>query len=323
VSAPARQTIFVHLAGAVLALAAVASPARAQTADASSVPLTLVRPETLPFSDAELRQALLARLAPRADGVALPPAEVSLSREGAVSVQVGVRSRVVVLGKRTGAGAARVVALVIGEILSVEAEPTAADPVMATTVGRSAAVAPSGPPAAIDEEAPASSAGWPRRLGVTAGAAKGTGDQALWAGTVDVDLVMSPGRGRLRFAPSVGLTVMPAQNVGSFMVDQLSYMGVAVRALGGASFGPVDVFGGPLVSPYSIGGATPNRGVLFGVEATALWAAPLSERLRLVAAGRVDAFEERARVHFFDGQAYATPRVRIGLGIGLACDWSS
>jgi hypothetical protein len=240
-----------------------------------------------------------------------------------VSVQAGVRSRVIILGERTGAGAARVVALVIGELLTVEAEPTAADAVVVTTAGRSAAVARRGPPAAIDEEAPSSNAGWPRRLGVTAGAAKGTGDQDLWAGTVDVDLVTSPGRGRLRFAPSVGLTVMPTQNAGSFTVDQVSYVGVAVRALGGASFGPVDVSGGPIVSPYSIGGATPNRGVMFGVEAMALWAAPLSERLRLVATGRVDAFEERARVHFLDGQVYATPRVRIGIGIGLAWDWSS
>ncbi len=308
---------------ALLVAAAAASPARAETADAPPpAPLTLVQPEALPFSDVELQRALLARLLPPAGepgGPGPPRAEVAPAGEGAVTVHVGARSRVVALGNRSGADAARVVALVIAELLSAGAEAdTAAD---APAVVPSVAVAPSEPLPTIVATAPTPRPGSAWRLCMTAGAEKGTSDEELLTGTLDVDLVVPLGRGRLRLAPSAGLTVMPTRDAGT--IYEVSFVSVAARVLGGASFGPVDVLGGPVVSPYSIGGAIPHAGVLFGAEAMARLTAPLSNQLRLVVATRLDAFADRVRIHWADGQVYATPRVGIGVGVGLAWDWTS
>src|SRR5579871_2488141 len=93
--------VFARLAGVAL-LAAAALPARAQTAEAPP-PLTLGSPEALPFSDSELQQALLARLLPPGDdaGTAgLPRVSVEPAAEGAVTVRVGARSRLVTIGDR-------------------------------------------------------------------------------------------------------------------------------------------------------------------------------------------------------------------------------
>jgi hypothetical protein len=324
------QTAFVRFAVvALLALAAVASPVLAETARTGEArapsPLTLVQPEALPFSDAELRQALLARLQPRAGGPGepeMPRAEVDPAGAGAVTVHVGARSRVVAVGERSGAGAARVVALVIAELLSAEAEPAVATEAPTVTVTVVAPAAPSAaPPTIVAPAPPPRAAEWARHLCLTAGAGKGTGGEELWAGKLDVDLVLSPGSGPLRLAPSAGLTFMPTRSGGT--TDEVSFVGFVARALGGARIGPIDVLAGPVVSAYSIGGAMQHAGVLFGAEVTALLTTPLSERWRLVVAGRVDAFADRVRVVFADSLGYATPRVAISLGLGVAWNWTS
>jgi hypothetical protein len=315
----------------LLALLVVATPARGETADATPATVTLVQPEALPFSQDDLQQALLARLAPMGEAApageaGLPSASVEPAGAGAVTVHVGGRSRVVVMGERSGAGAARVVALAIAELVSADAEPEAAGTTAAETpsVVATGVAATSAPPATFVAVAPApateAESGRMPRLCVTAGVAKGTNADELWAGALDVDLVMPWGSGLLRFAPSAGLTVMPTHSGGT--IDQVSFVGVPLRALVGPRLGLLDVLGGPVVSPYRIGGALPHAGVLLGGEAMARLAVPLWDRLLVIADARVDAFADRARVMFAGGQTYATPRVGLSAGVGLAWDWT-
>jgi hypothetical protein len=312
----------------LLALLVAAAPARGETADATPVSVTLVQPEALPFSESELQQALLARL-PAPTSEAAPGGEAGLQRAevepagaGAVTVHVGEQSRVVVVGDRSGAGAARVVALVIAELLGAVAETdaTGGAAAAAPTVVATGVAASGAPPATLDAEAPPPKPGWTPRLCVTAGAVKGTNGDELWAATVNIDLVMPWGPGRLLFAPSAGLTVIPTHN--SDTIDQVSYLGVAGRALVGPRLGLLDVLGGPVLSGYRIGGVLPHAGVLFGGEAMARLAIPLWDQLRLVADARVDAFANRVQVIFAGGQTFATPRVGLGAGVGLAWDWT-
>ena len=312
-----RLAMIPRLAYASLAFMAAAQPApgRAQTAEeAAPAPITLVDPGAVPFSSADLVQALLARLSP--DGEAGPPrVQVAPADAGTVDVQVGDRSRRVTLGERNGPAAARVVALVIAELMSggpeVESEDAgdAAAPVSpVVTVSAPAAPAP-----------PAD--GPPSRLYITSGLAKGAGSEELLAGTLDVDLAVPVGRGGLRLAPSAGLVYMPTRNAGTW--GEVSFASASARVLAGGSWGVVDLFGGPFLAPHTIRGATQNTGVLFGAEALARVAIPLSQRTRLVFATRVHAYGNRVRVLFADGGAYATPRVELTIGVGLAWDWAS
>jgi hypothetical protein len=309
-----------RFACAGLAFAAVAQPARgqAQTPDQpSSAPITLVDPGAVPFSSTDLAQALLARLFPEEE---LSPSRVRVgpAAAGAVDVKVGDRSRRVALGERNGPAAARVVALVIAEIMSsgpeVEAEGAAGDD------EDDAPVSPLVTVSAPTEPVPAVR-GAPPRLYVTTGVAKGVGAEELLAGTLDVDLALQVGRSGLRLAPSAGLVYMPTRNAGTW--GEVSFASAAARLLAGGSWGVVDLFGGPFVAPYSVRGATQHAGVLFGAEALARIAVPLSRRTRLVFATRLHAYGNRVRVVWADGGAYATPRLELTISVGLAWDWTS
>ena len=319
------QMVIIRLAGVVaLAMMVAASPARAEGTDGEPAPLTLVHPEALPFSGAEIERALLARLPPPGGDLGepgLPPVEVEPAGAGAVTIHVGPRTRLVTVGERSGADAARIVALVIAELVSEDAEASrSADAPAAPSVKVAGALIAS-PPTVVDVVGPPREAP-PRvyRLCLTAGAARGTGADTLDR-TLDVDLVLPLGDGRLRFAVSAGLVLMPTRNAGN--IEEVSFSGGVARALAGASFGPVDLLAGPVVSPYSIGGAMHDNGVLFGGEALARLTVPLWDRLRLVGAVRADAFVDRTRVHFADGTSYATPWFQLGLAMGVAWDWSS
>ena len=114
---------------------------------------------------------------------------------------------------------------------------------------------------------------------------------------------------------------MPTRNAGTF--DEVSFLGASIRLLGGAALGPVDLLAGPVLSPYTIGGATPHDGLLFGGEAMARVAAPLATRLWLVAATRVDGFAERVRVTG-PTAAPTPPRASsLAVDVGLAWSWAS
>lgn len=315
---------FVALACAALALVAAPRSARAEDVTAGEpppAPIAAVDPG-LPFSTGELAQALLARLAP-ADESGPPRLKVEPAGADAVTIQVGDRSRVVQIGERTGPAAARVVALVIAELLSDDAETApddgAAAPAPAVTVARSqderAAPVLSAPSSVASGPSP------PPRLCVTGGATKGLGTDELLAGTIDADVVLRYGPSWARVAPSAGLVLMPTRHDGTF--DEVGFRSAVGRLLAGGGFGALELLGGPFAAAYSITGATEHAGVLFGGEALARFTLPLSRRLSLVTAMRVDVYANRVRVHWVDGGGYATPRAGVALGVGLAWDWPS
>lgn len=308
-----------RIACAGLALAAVGRPASGQELPA---PITMVDPSTAPFSSAELGQALLARLFPGEDA-GPPQVRIAPAGNGAVTVEVGERSRLVTLGDRTGPAAARVVALVIAELMSdaaeSEAKRAAAAPPPPRVTAATASTLPPESVVAAPSPAPTGSTA-PLRLYLTGGVAKGAGAEELLAATVDADLTV-PLVGRLRLAPSAGLVYTPTRNPGSW--NEVSFSSAVARLLGGGSLGVLDLYGGPFVARYSIDGANPHDGVLFGAEVLARVAAPLSRRTRLVVATRGHAYGNRVRVVWADGHGYATPRLELTIGVGLAWDWSS
>ena len=308
---------FAAMIGSALAQEAPAAPA-------SPAPITLVAPDAVPFSSAELAQALLARSF-ASDETTGPTVRVAPTGAGAVAVEVGSRSRVVALADRTGPAAARVVALVIAELLSDDRADrdaeAAAEP--SSPVVNVAPAPDASPPAslvAVPSPAPARSAP-PPRLCLTGGLTRGTGAEELVAGAVDADVLLPIESGGFRLAASLGVIYMPSRNAGTWR--EVSYSGTAARLLGGTTIGPVDLFAGPFASGYSIGGVNAHAGVLFGGEAVARLAAPLSRSVRLVAAARADVYGNRVRVLFADGSGYATPRVALSLGFGIAWDWAS
>jgi len=309
----ARNRFVAGLAFAGLTVAATASPARAETTEPQVTP---AEGGALPFTNAELEQALLARILTPPDATGALRTQIERAGPDAVRVQVGARSRVVALAGRSGAAAARVVALVIAELVSAAPDSSAIDAPSARHATPIPPVAEPTTSLATSRRRTAAT-----RLCLTGGVAKGIGDDELFAGTVDVDLVLPIAGGRLRLAPSVGLAMTPTTNGGTF--DEVSFLGAAVRVLGGATLGPFDLLAGPVLSPYTIGGTTPHDGVLFGGELVARAAAPLAKRLWLVAGARVDGYADRARVHWADGRAYATPRVSVAIDVGLAWSWTS
>ena len=319
-----------RLACAALGLVAAVQPAVAEEERAADAPLpapiTLVDPGAAPFSSAELAHALLARLFPPEES-GPPRVRIEPASPGAVSVQVGDRSRIVALGDRTGPAAARVVALVVAELMSDAEEDVrreaAGAPAAAPTV--TVARATNAPPAASLSTAPArevSAPAAPPRLYLTGGVAKGLAEEEKFAGTIDADVAVSIGRNGWRLAPSAGFVFMPTRNAGTW--SQVSYSAAVARLLGGTSWGALEFFGGPFAARYSIEGATAHAGFLFGAEAMARLAAPLSRRTRLVVATRANVYGNRVRVFWpDDGTGYATPRFELTIGLGLAWDWTS
>jgi hypothetical protein len=125
----------------------------------------------------------------------------------------------------------------------------------------------------------------------------------------------------VRLAPSAGLVWRTTRLTATWY--EVSYTAVVARLLGGTSIGWVDLFGGPFVVRYGIGGINPNAGYLFGAEALARVSVPLSTHVRFVVATRAHAYADRVRVAYPNDIGFATPRFELSLGIGLGWDWSS
>jgi hypothetical protein len=314
-----QRRVAVVLAAALAGVLAV-QPARAQEGASGAMPVAVSGSKALPFSDAELESALLARLLGPPEHIGEPPvARVERTSEGAVTVRVGDDTRVVQVGARTGPAAARVVALVIADLLSGRSLPVSVTP--ASPAPENTALAPdvAAPPVAR-HATPIPPVRAPR-VCLTAGASKGAGTQELLAANADLDLVIPVARTPWRWSPSIGVITMPTRNEGT--LEQVSFVGGVARLLGGRAWGPAELLVGPFVSAYSVGGETAHAGVLVGGEAMGRLSAPLSSGLRLVVDGRVDAYVNRVRVHWANGNAYATPRVGLSIGAGLAWDWAS
>ena len=261
-------------------------------------PITVDDPGAAPFSSAELTQALLPRLLPAHAGA--PTVRVSPVSAGVVAVWVGDRGRLVTLGERTGSEAARVVALVIADLAS--ASPAPQHPRWTDDTGL-----------VIPRHGPAT------RLSVVAGGLFGTRSGEAGAVTVDADLSLPLGWHALRLVPSAGILYEPTRNAGTF---DAALSAAVARLLGGWSYlETFDFLGGPFVEPYSIDGANPHAGVLFGAEALARLNMPIGSRARMVVGARADVYANRVPVLFVDGGAFATPRLALGFGWGLAWEW--
>jgi hypothetical protein len=293
----------------------------------------------LPFSTAELDQALLARLPP-AEPSRPPRLKVEPASAGAVMIQVGDRRRLVKIGERTGPAAARIVALVIAELLNDDgagdtsndagAEPTAADASVSPASNEPPAASNEPPPASYERPAPSlvavpspapSPPAPPQRLCLTGGLTEGMGSEEPRMYTVDADVLLPFEYKGVRLAPSAGLAWRTTRLTATWY--EVSYTAVVARLLGGTSIGWVDLFGGPFVVGYSIGGINPNAGYLFGAEALARVSVPLSTHVRFVVATRGHAYADRVRVAYPNDIGFATPRFELSLGIGLGWDWAS
>jgi len=327
---PPRAAIARFACAGVAFLAAI-QPAFGQgsTPEEASSPIILVEPTALPFSSGELAQALLARLFPSDDGT-LPHVQVAPADAGGVTITVGVRSRLVTLAERSGPAAARVVALVIAELMTIDpdvAEQDEEDDEEDAGPEPRAGVVAKAPkipqPAPLTIAAPAAEppdAHTPLHLFLTGGLAKGIGSEELLAGIIDADVALpSPlGPEWLQLMPSAGWVYTPTRNAGSFR--EVSFSEAIVRVLGAADVGPLDVAAGPFLARYDLGGVASQGGFLFGAEALARWGTPLSRQTRLVVTARAHAYGNRLRVAFADGGTYATPRLEATIGVGLAWD---
>jgi len=305
---PTRWAVTVMIACA--SLAAQRTAAAAETA----LPLSLVAPETLPFSADEIDQAVAARAPAPADrrpGEEISPVVVGPADAAGVAVRAGGSGvRVVPVGDRRGSDAARVVALVIADLLSSDVAPPAA---VVAIVVRPPAPPPVPPP-------PAAGTVRQRRVTAAAGLSRGMGAEELASYVVDADLALPLGRRwpAWRLVPSLGVAWLPRRNPAHF--NDLSFTAAVARLGLGTDVGPIQLVAGPFLSPYAIGGAAAHDGVLLGADLLARVAPALWRRLRLVVAVRADAYANRVRVIWGNGAGYATPRIAGSVAAGLAWD---
>jgi hypothetical protein len=274
-----------------------------------------------PFSAAELSDAVRARMpvAP-ADADGDPQVIVAADGVDAVIVHAGDKTQRVDVGDRRGTAAARIVALVIADLIADELAPT--------VVTAQAAEATDGPGATARREletsavlvrdATASAREQDTvRIAGTMGGSRGVGAQESVCFRTDVD-VSRPVEGRLVAGAGVGLVLIPTRNVGQ--PDEFSY----TAGMAGASLGwradSFELAAGPFVSPYKLGGTADHAGVLAGAGVMARLVKPLPARVRLVVAARADGYANRIHVNWQGFGGFATPRLDFGLAVGLAWD---
>jgi hypothetical protein len=277
-----------------------------------------------PFSAVELVDAVRARV-PVASPDADAAAEAIVTADGAdaVVVHAGDKTQRVDLRDRRGTAAARIVALVIVDLIADELAPAVTPERTAdgsdAAVGSDAAGARSPEtPAVLVRDATASArAQDTMRIAGTVGGSRGVGPQESVCFRADVD-VSRPIDGRLVAGGGVGLVLIPTRNSGQ--PDEFSYTAAMVRASIGWRADRFDLGVGPFVSPYKLGGTTDDAGVLAGAGMTARLVTPLSSRAQLVVAARADGYANRIHVNWQGFGGFATPRLDFGLAVGLAWD---
>jgi hypothetical protein len=294
-----------------------------------------------PFSAAELDAAVRARVPvasqsrtpasavsdvsaptpspPEAQGYLL--VEVTPAGPHAVLVRAGSKAQRVEVGDRSGTAAARIVALVIADLIVDEMVPSATVPAVVSPEPKASAqvhAPPASAPGAPVFEAtstPRSHGGL--RIAATAGASKGIGTEEKLCFRAEVD-AGRPLVGRLVVGGTLGLGLIPRRNRG--LPDELSYSSAIAGVWAGWRIHAMEVGGGPFVSPYALGGATEHFGVLTGAGCLVRLVTPLSARLRLVVASRLNGYLNRIHVTWPGRGGFATPRFEVVLTAGLAWD---
>jgi hypothetical protein len=276
------------------------------------------------FSAAELDDAVRARVpvaAPGADAAA--EAIVTADGADAVVVHAGDKTQRVDLGDRRGTAAARIVALVIVDLIADELAP-AVTPTQraersdaADTNAAAVVQAPDAPAVLVRDAMTDARAQDALRIAGTAGASRGIGAQEPFCFRADVD-VSRPVAGRLVAGGALGLVLIPTRHAGQ--PDELSYLAGTARASFGWRANPVELTAGPFLSPYKLGGTTDHAGVLAGAGVMARLVTPLAARTQLVVAARADGYANRIHVNWQGFGGFATPRLDFGLAVGLAWD---
>ena len=240
-----------------------------------------------------------------------------------VWVRAGQREQVVELGDQRGGAAARVVALVIADLIGDElAPPAGTDRQVVTSPARRRAATVSAPPPltistplTVGRSILWSETRW--RMAVTAGTSKGIGSDESLCLRAEAD-AGRPLVGGLVLGSALGVVVIPERNRGR--PDALSYTAAVARAWAGWRSEPLEAGVGPFLSPYAIGGATPHTGVLAGAGVLARLVTPLSARLRLIIAARADGYLNRVHTTWLGSGGFATPRLDLALTAGLGWD---
>jgi hypothetical protein len=312
--ARADHRIVAWLAGAIVG-ALASHPAAATTAVRVSLS------GDAPFSAAELDDAVRARVpvAPP-DDEGHPRVIVASDGADAVTVRAGDKTQRVDLGDRRGTAAARIVALVIADLMADELAPSVASAEAAEATdgaGAAAARAPETPAVLVRDATANVIAQDTVRIAGTVGGSRGVGAQESVCFRADVD-VSRPVEGRLVAGGSVGLVLIPTRNAGQ--PDEFSYTAAMARASIGWRADRLELGAGPFVSPYKLGGTTDAAGLLAGAGVTARVVTPLSSRSQLVVAARADGYANRIHVNWLGFGGFATPRLDFGLAVGLAWD---
>ena len=296
VRGPPTTTRLVRLLGALPLLAILAPrPAGAQP---TSSPVDGAAPDVLPFTGSELEDALAARIRPTQLRLVLDALVVEPAGGGDVRLRLGDRRALVAVGDRRGPGAARVVALVVADLLE-EAFPAASVPVEAPTPASRRAAVPS------------------MRLTLAPGVAAGLAPPEPTLFVLGLE-AMLPDRGRWQLIVGASFGTVPRRDRGT--PTELAFQAWSVRLGAALRLGPIEAEAGLFATPYSIAGALPHSGSLFGVGAAARYAPRLVGPVLLVARAGVDVYGNRIALAESPGAApyFATPRAALSLTLGLA-----
>lgn len=262
-------------------------------------PVRAELPAGLPFDAQELADALSARV----PGV-MPHDLTLASTAGGVLVSLGARARVVDLGKAQQAEAARVVALVVADMLAEPLPPLPPAPASAPAV--SATPGAVGMPAASTDRA---------RFGLDLAGQRGMAPEESWSFDVGMGASATVWR-RLLLAGRIGYTgSAPVES--SATGTRVRFNALTLRPALGLRLRLLELSGGPTLMPFWMQGGEGHRDLLAGGHVQlAVWV-PVTRSVRLLARLCCDLFANRTRLYAGSDAVLTTPRAMAGLALGL------
>jgi hypothetical protein len=235
-------------------------------------------PADAPFGAAQLCDAIRLRLATAGPAVRVHVAAIP----GGVRIEARGNAREIGLRGLTGSDAARLVALVIDDLLL---DDLATEPLAAPSLVRGA----------------------PGRTGATIGVLGGAAAWQHALGGLGVDVVVP--RAPWLVAVEAG---------GATLVDgPVRLTAVVVRIGGGVRTGPVELRAGATLAPVIVSDGAGDWTILVGAGASARLRLPITESMRAVLAGGVDGFATRTTYVVGGMPIMATPRIAPWIGVGM------
>lgn len=272
-----------------------------------AVSLTFMRAPDAPLRRADMEQALSARLPVRAAGEDAMPLSVRVESQGLVHVEAGGRRITVPLDGASGVVAARLVALVVSDLLSSPAAPV--PPLVDPAKGDLAAQAVVPAPALANVQ----QASRRDRLRLSLQLEASSGHEAMRVAPLVHGLWA---RGAWGAALDFGYRQdESARRDGVSLQRQEWPLALSVLRHVGAR---VHVQGGALASYYSFANTAPARGVLWGGTASLTFAPPLWGPFAATVAVGVDAFANAVEARVDDVSALPSARLRPWARVGVA-----